>query len=98
MDQKAVDMFKQDKKFSLDVNAGVAIVGYARSTQASGGAGDIVLWTDASGAYAGASVSEIAQDREDDRKFYGDNADLTKILAEPGRFAKAKPLRDALPG
>lgn len=44
MNQKAVNSFMQDNKFSLTADAGLTIVDYTAKAQATAGRGDAVVW------------------------------------------------------
>jgi predicted outer membrane protein/lipid-binding SYLF domain-containing protein len=57
MSQGAVDAFKGGNKFSLNAGAGLSIVNYSADGQASWGKGDIVMWSNTSGAYVGATIT-----------------------------------------
>lgn len=73
MNDRAVQAFKQDNKFSLDAKAGISIINYSARGEGNLGRGDVVLWSDTEGAYAGASiaVSDINFDEEETKAFYG---------------------------
>jgi SH3 domain-containing YSC84-like protein 1 len=101
MSQKAVDVFKNRNNFSLNAEAGLSIVTYSASRQISWGKDDIVMWTNTSGAYIGAtvSVSDVSWDEDNNRGYYGsNNVDLTKILSGDVSNAGASKLINALPG
>ncbi len=101
MSQKAVDVFKNRNNFSLNAEAGLSIVTYSASRQVSWGKDDIVMWTNTSGAYIGAtvSVSDVSWDQDNNRGFYNsNNVDLTKILNGDVSNAGASKLVNALPG
>ena len=82
MNQTAVDAFKSGNKISLNAGAGLSIVNYSADSQASWGKGDVVMWSDAPGAYVGATVSVTDINWDDDRNqdFYGKKTDMTQIL------------------
>ncbi|CCD91554.1 hypothetical protein BRAO375_1590017 [Bradyrhizobium sp. ORS 375] len=100
MSQGAVDAFKSGNKFSLNAGAGLSIVNYSANSQASWGKGDIVMWSNTSGAYVGAtiSVTDINWDDDNNRTYYGRNVDMTKILDGAVSNAGAHDLKAALPG
>jgi lipid-binding SYLF domain-containing protein len=99
MDQTAVDAFKSGNKFSLNAGAGLSIVNYSGGSQASWGKGDIVMWTDTSGAYVGAtaSVTDINWSDSNNRAYYGKKTDMTQILNGAVTNASANELTSALP-
>ena len=100
MGQDAVDAFKSGNKFSLNAGAGFTIVNYSANSQASWGKGDIVMWSDTAGAYAGAtvSVSDVNWDDDNNRQYYGKQVDISKILNGDVSNAQADELKQALPG
>ncbi|HEY7665063.1 MAG TPA: lipid-binding SYLF domain-containing protein [Xanthobacteraceae bacterium] len=100
MDQSAVDAFKSGNKISLNTGAGLSIVNYSANAQASWGKGDIIMWSDTAGAYAGATVSvtDINWADGNNRQYYGKNVDMTKILNGTATNASAAELKNALPG
>ena len=100
MSQGAVDAFKSGNKFSLNAGAGLSIVNYSANSQASWGKSDIILWSDTSGAYVGATinVTDVNWDDSNNRKYYGTNVDMTKIINGSVSNAGADPLRSELPG
>ncbi len=57
MTDNAVDAFKSGNKIALNAEAGLSIVDYSASAQASWGKGDIIMWSDTAGLYGGGSVS-----------------------------------------
>jgi SH3 domain-containing YSC84-like protein 1 len=98
MNQRAVNAFKNGNKFALNAGAGLTIVNYSANSRASTG-GDVIAWSDVSGAYIGAtlSVSEIRWDSANNEAFYGRNVNATELLNGSVVNAKADDLRDALP-
>jgi SH3 domain-containing YSC84-like protein 1 len=100
MNQRAVDAFKSQNKFSPNASAGLSIVTYSALARASTTPHDVIVWTNTSGAYAGAniSVSDIVWDAANNRAYYGRSADLTKILDGGVTNNGADKLKDVLPG
>jgi len=72
MSDKAVDAFKGQNNFSFNANAGFNIVDYNARAQGSVGKGDVILWSNMQGAFAGASlgVSDIAFNDGDSKAYY----------------------------
>ena len=77
MSQNAVDAFKSGNKISLNAGAGLSIVTYSANAQASWGKGDIILWSNTKGAYAGATISVTDLNWADgnNKEFYGRKVD-----------------------
>ena len=98
MSQGAVNAFKSGNDFSLNANAGLSVVNYSAGTQASWGKGDIIMWTDTSGAYIGAtiSVTDINWDNAYNQTYYRRDVDMTDIMNGRVRNAGADPLRQEL--
>jgi len=94
MNQKAVDAFRQNNKFSLDAKAGLTIIDYSARGEGAWGRGDIVLWSDTEGAYAGASlaVSDINFDEGETRAYYGKSVEPSAAV---GGTASARAPKDA---
>ena len=92
--------FTQDNNFSLDANAGLTIVNYSADAKASYGKGDIVMWSDTEGAYAGAGVSasDVAFDQENTKGFYGKKVTPNQIVSGSLDTDKAEDLTEALSG
>ena len=57
MTNKALNDFTQSNNFSLNANAGLTVVNYSAKGQAPVGKGDIVVWSDQSGVFAGVNLS-----------------------------------------
>lgn len=100
MSQGAVDAFKSGNKFSLNAGAGLSVVTYSANAQASWGKGDIILWSDTKGAYAGATVSvtDLNWDDGNNRAYYGRKVDPGAVLGGQVATPDAKQLKDVLPG
>ena len=100
MTKKAVDAFKGGNQVSLNAGAGLTIVNFSHDSQASWGKSDIIMWSDNSGAYAGASVSisdlNFAQDNN--QSYYGRKVQPDRILAGDIDTPDATALKDALTG
>lgn len=99
MSQGAVDAFKSGNKFSLNAGAGLSIVDYSANAQASWGKGDIIMWSDTKGAYAGAaiSVTDVNWADGNNKAYYGRKVDPSKILAGVVTTPDAAKLKSALP-
>lgn len=95
MTDKAVNSFKQDNNFSLNAEAGLTLINWSAQAQGNIGAGDIVIWSNTEGAFAGGalSVSNIFVDDEANKAYYGKDVRVTDIL--DGKVSKSS---DARPG
>lgn len=82
MTDKALGDFSQANNFSLGANAGLTVIGYSAKGQAPVGKGDVVIWSNQSGAFAGASVSatDITSNTQEDHGFYGKSVTTADIL------------------
>jgi lipid-binding SYLF domain-containing protein len=99
MTNKALNDFTQSNNFSLNANAGVTIVHYSGHKQAPVGKGDVVIWSNQGGAFAGADISaaDIMQNTELDRAYYGKQIDPMQILSGQTDQADADKLKSTLP-
>jgi SH3 domain-containing YSC84-like protein 1 len=83
MTDRAVDRFKQQNNFSLNADAGLTIIDYSARALGSAGMGDVVLWSDTAGAYAGLSlgVTDVSYDDNANRAYYrAGNVSAQRIL------------------
>ncbi|MEW6168974.1 MAG: lipid-binding SYLF domain-containing protein [Pseudomonadota bacterium] len=98
MSERAVDKFEQDNNFSLDADAGLTIVNYSARAQASTGKGDVILWSDAEGAFAGASIgiSDISRDDDEIRDFYKKEVSVPEIFSGEAEVEQASMLKQEL--
>jgi lipid-binding SYLF domain-containing protein len=100
MTDNAVNAFKSGNKISLNAGAGLTIVDFSHNSQASWGKGDIILWSDTSGAYAGATVSATDLNWADNnnQSYYGRKVQPDEILAGKVDTPDAMQLKQALAG
>lgn len=93
MSQNALNDVMGGNNFSLDAKSGLTIVNYSGKTQASWGRADVVIWSNAKGAYAGATVgiSDVGQNQGLDRAYYNRRVTVNQILdgkvSNPGATA-----------
>jgi len=82
MTNKALHDFTQANNFSLGANAGLTVIGYSAKGQAPVGKGDVVIWSNQSGAFAGADLSatDITSNSQEDHNFYGKTVSTMQIL------------------
>ncbi len=80
---KALNNFKGTQQFSLDANSGLTIIDASGKSEASWGKGDVLMWSDTEGAFAGASLgaSDINFDEEETRAYYGRDVTPEEILS-----------------
>ncbi len=99
MTDNAVDAFKSGNKISLNAEAGLSIVDFSASAQASWGKGDIIMWSDTAGLYGGgtASVSDLNWADNNNQAYYGRKVQPDQILAGQVNTPDATQLKDALP-
>lgn len=100
MTDNAVDAFKSGNKVSLNAGAGLTIVDFSHNGQAAWGKGDIIMWSDNSGAYAGANVSvtDLNWADNNNQSYYGHKVQPDKILAGNINTPDAAALKEALTG
>ena len=99
MTDKALNDFTQANNFSLNGNAGLTVINYSAKGQAPIGKGDIVVWSDQSGAFAGVNLSgaDVTQNTTEDHAYYGKQVDAKQILSGDVSNPHASKLKDALP-
>jgi lipid-binding SYLF domain-containing protein len=83
----------------LNANAGLTVVNYSAHTQASAGKGDVIVWADTEGLFAGASigVSGIIRDEDENRAYYDKSISVEQVLSGVAKNPDAQMLREALP-
>lgn len=100
MNDKAVNSFRQNNNFSLNVDAGLSIINYSARAQGSAGNGDVIVWSGTEGAYAGATVgvTDIHPDDADNRAFYRKSVSAQDIISGKVSSPQARRLEQVLPG
>ncbi len=100
MTDHAVNAFKSGNKISLNAGAGLTVVDFSHNGQASWGKGDIIMWTDNSGLYAGANVSATDLNWADNnnQSYYGRKVQPDQVLAGNVNTPDATALKNALTG
>jgi lipid-binding SYLF domain-containing protein len=100
MTDKALNDFTQANKFSLNGSAGLTIINYSAQKHVPSAKGDIVLWSEQSGAFAGADVSgaDLNQNTSEDHAYYGKQVDASQILQGQAANSQADKLKTELPG
>lgn len=99
MSDSAIDAFMSGNKISLNAEAGLSIIDYSANGQGSWGKGDIVMWSDNAGLYAGAtiSVSDVNWDDGNNRAFYGAKVEPAAVLNGSFQAPPVPELKNALP-
>jgi lipid-binding SYLF domain-containing protein len=101
MSDEAVRPFvEEENNFTLDANAGLTIVNWSGKAQASTIDGDVVIWADTEGAFVGlnVAVSDINQDEDENRAYYGPDTSTAEILTGDVSTERAAALREQLSG
>ena len=82
MTDKAVFDFTQANNFSLNGKAGLTVVNYSADGQAPIGKGDVVVWSNQSGAFAGVNIggADVMQNTSLDQSYYGKQVGAQQIL------------------
>ena len=98
MSDKAIAQFQKEKDIALNAHAGLTIVDYSKGAQARSG-GDVVLWSDTRGAYAGATVGVTGMnfDREETSALFGQDVTARDVLTGAVQTAPANTLLSMLP-
>lgn len=98
VNQKAVDRFMQANNFSLTADAGLTIVDYTAKTQVTAGRGDVIVWSDTTGAFAGAviGVTDVSFDDDENAAFYKSQVSAKDIIGGRVKNAQAAPLTQEL--
>jgi lipid-binding SYLF domain-containing protein len=98
MTDNAVNAFMSGNKVSLNADSDLSIVNYSANAEASWGKGDIILWSDTSGAYAGATISvgDLNWDDGNNQAYYGSKVEPRQVLTGKVTNPKAAPLQQAL--
>lgn len=100
--QKAVDAFRKNNKWSLNADAGLTIVKWSPQAQAQAGRGDVVVWASTKGLFGSAAVSvtDIHYNQKQTNAFYGKPVTVQDIfngsVTAPQR--EVATLTDALSG
>lgn len=90
MSDKAVRQFEQENDFALDADAGITVWNASARGHGRTG-GDIAMWTDTKGLYAGASVglTDINFDEHETAALYGRSVTPREVLSGHSRTAQA---------
>jgi lipid-binding SYLF domain-containing protein len=98
MNEESVASFAQENNFSLNAEAGLTIVDYSATGQASAGKGDVIMWSDTEGVFAGAqiSVSDINWDGEENAAYYGSEVTAASVLGGKAKNTHGNPMADTM--
>ena len=71
-DQKAMNSFMENNKFSLNAGAGLTLVDWSRKGMGTAGWGNITVWSDTEGLFAGVdlSVTDVDYDEKETAAYY----------------------------
>lgn len=97
-DQKALNGFMQDNKFSLNAEAGLTVVDWSKRGEGSLGWGDITAWSDTEGLFGGANIAitDIRYDAAETGAYYRKPVTARDVLAGRVNNPRAVQLREAL--
>jgi SH3 domain-containing YSC84-like protein 1 len=97
--EEAVRSFTQEDDFALDASAGLSVFGYDVADRTDTRAGDVIVWSDRGGAFAGATIgaSDISIDDEKNHAYCRRPTSLASILAGEVENPHLKLLQEELP-
>jgi lipid-binding SYLF domain-containing protein len=97
-DQKALNGFMQDNKFSLNAEAGLTVVDWSKRGEGSLGWGDITAWSDTEGLFGGATIAitDIRYDNAETASYYRKPVTARDVIAGRVNNPRAIELREAL--
>jgi lipid-binding SYLF domain-containing protein len=69
---KALNSFKQDNKFSLSADAGLTVVNWSKMAEGAAGKGDVTAWSDTKGLFGGVAVAlnDVRFDKKETGAYY----------------------------
>lgn len=101
MSEQAAQMFATEaNNFSLDASAGLTIIDWSAKAEGSADEGDVIVWSDTEGLFAGAAigVTDVNRDEDENAAYYGQDVDAQQILSGNVADDRSQTLRDALSG
>lgn len=100
MDSKALQSFGTGNKFAFDADAGLTFVNFSKREQRTAGHGDVVVWSNAKGAFADLSVgvTDVNFDEDETQAYYGRPIRAGQIVEDGLTTQKAENLLDSMPG
>ena len=97
-DQKALNSFMQNNKFSLGADAGLTLVDWSKKGAGSAGWGNITAWADTEGLFGGAAlnITDIDYDEDETSGYYRRQVAARDVLSGKVKNPQADMLRQAL--
>lgn len=97
-DQKALNSFMQNNKFSLGADADLTVVDWSKKGAGSAGWGNITAWADTEGLFGGAAIniSDIDYDEDETSGYYRRQVAARDVLSGKVTNPQADSLRQAL--
>lgn len=97
-DQKALNSFMQNNKFSLGADADLTLVDWSKKGAGSAGWGNITAWSDTEGLFGGAAinVTDIDYDEDETSGYYRRQVAARDVLSGKVSNPQADSLRQAL--
>jgi len=97
-DQKALNSFMQNNKFSLGADADLTLVDWSKKGAGSAGWGNITAWSDTEGLFGGAAlnVTDIDYDEDETSGYYQRQVAARDVLSGKVTNPQADSLRQAL--
>lgn len=99
MTDQSVNSFEGENTFSLNADAGFTLIDYSARGEGTLGEGDVILWSDTEGAFAGVSLgaSDVNWDDEENAAYYGRSVTANEILNGQVSAPQDQMLEEALP-
>jgi lipid-binding SYLF domain-containing protein len=97
-DQKAINSFSQNNKFSLGADADLTLVDWSKKGAGSAGWGNFTAWSDTEGLFGGAAINitDIDYDEDETAGYYNRQVAARDVLSGKVRNPHADMLRQAL--
>ena len=97
-DQKALNSFMQNNKFSLNADAGLTLVDWSKKGAGAAGWGNITAWADTEGLFGGAAlaVADVDYDEDETSGYYRRQVAARDVLGGKVSNPQAATLRQAL--
>lgn len=95
----AVNKFMQKTEFSLNADAGLTIINWAKTVQGTAGEGDVVVWTGTEGLFgnvAAVGVNGIRYSQGANNAYYHQTVTAQDVVAGKYNNARSEPLKQSL--